>query len=148
MGVGAFSRRLVQINRHSEHTLSIPHQREVNPRVFELAFLDLDGTLLNPAGAVTPRARAAVGALAAHGVKVILASGRPPRMVRSLQADLGLDGPAICYNGALVSASAGGGTLWECRLSREIALTALDLLRDRKSVVEGNSVDDRGGRMN
>lgn len=97
--------------------------------MYELAFIDLDGTLLDPAGLVTLRARAALDALAARGVRVILASGRPPRMVRRFQADLGLDGPAICYNGAFVSAAAGGGALWEYRVPREIALAALGILR-------------------
>ena len=114
---------IIPQRRHAKNT-------EVGCGVYELAFIDLDGTLLDPAGAVTSRARDALTALAAHGVRVILASGRPPRMVRRFQADLGLDGPAICYNGAFVSAARVGGTLWECRLSRENALAALDVSRD------------------
>lgn len=97
--------------------------------MYALAFIDLDGTLLDPTGAVTSRARDALAALTAHGVRVILASGRPPRMVRRFQIELGLDGPAICYNGAFISAAPRGGTFWECRLSRKVSLLALNILR-------------------
>jgi Cof subfamily protein (haloacid dehalogenase superfamily) len=100
--------------------------------MFRLAFIDLDGTLLNPDGAVSPRTKRALAALAERGVQVILASGRAPRMVRRFQLDLGLSGPAVCYNGALVSASPEGGILWECRLSPDTALAVLAILHRAK----------------
>lgn len=97
--------------------------------MFDLAFIDLDGTLLNSACEVSPRARAAVRDLAARGIYVVLASGRPPRMVRRYQRDLALGGPAICYNGAYISSAPDGGVLWENRLTPADAGAAVDVLR-------------------
>jgi len=53
--------------------------------MFKLVFIDLDNTLLNRSGAITPRSRAAISALVSRGIRVVLASGRPPRMVRRFQ---------------------------------------------------------------
>lgn len=39
---------------------------------------DLDGTLLDPSGSLTPRSAAALQAMAAAGVIVVFATGRPP----------------------------------------------------------------------
>lgn len=66
-----------------------------------LVATDLDGTLLRPDGTVTPRARAALRAARARGIKVVLVTGRPPRGVRRLDlrdcAEV-----AVCANGALL----------------------------------------------
>lgn len=94
-----------------------------------LVFMDLDGTLLDPAGRISPRTRAAVAALLARGVQVILASGRPPRMARWYYAELNLAGPAICYNGALVTEGPDFGTLWERRMPPPVAAAAVAALR-------------------
>jgi 5-amino-6-(5-phospho-D-ribitylamino)uracil phosphatase len=51
-----------------------------------LVAIDLDGTLLN----------------APQGVRVVIASARPPRSVRHIYARLGLDTWTINYNGALI----------------------------------------------
>ena len=100
--------------------------------MFKLVFIDLDNTLLNKSGTVTPRSRAAISALVLRGIRVVLASGRPPRMVRQFQIALNLEGPSICYNGALVSASPSGGVLWERRIPGQAALVILDILRQAK----------------
>ncbi|MGE5551935.1 MAG: Cof-type HAD-IIB family hydrolase [Bacteroidota bacterium] len=97
--------------------------------IFKLAFIDLDGTLLDPRGLVTPRARAALVSLAARGVTVVLATGRPPRLVRRFQDELGLAGPAICYNGGLVVDFKEGVTRHDCRIPGPEARSALDVLR-------------------
>ena len=97
--------------------------------MFNLAFIDLDGTLLDSSCQISPRARAAVRALVARGVRVVLASGRPPRMVRQFQRELALTGAAICYNGAYVSEDPAGGALWERHIPSADARDALALLR-------------------
>jgi len=67
-----------------------------------LVALDLDGTLLDDRKRIDPQTAAAIGSLAADGVKVVIASARPPRSVRAFHAQLGLDTLAINYNGALI----------------------------------------------
>ncbi|MGL5815483.1 MAG: sugar-phosphatase [Aeromonas sp.] len=73
--------------------------------MYKLIALDMDGTLLNPHGQITPRTQAAITAARARGVTVVLTSGRPLEGMTPYLAELGLTGPddyVICYNGALV----------------------------------------------
>jgi Cof subfamily protein (haloacid dehalogenase superfamily) len=67
---------------------------------------DLDGTILIDRGVdgthSTPRLRAALGALQRAGVSVCLASGRMHESIRHIAQDLGVEGPVISYNGAMV----------------------------------------------
>ena len=69
--------------------------------VIRLVATDLDGTLLQPDGTSTPRARAALRAARARGVEVVLVTGRPPRGVRRLELR-GCAEVAVCANGALL----------------------------------------------
>ncbi len=67
-----------------------------------LAVLDIDGTLLDPAGLISARVREAVRAASAAGCLVTLASGRRLWAVRPIVEQLGIDTPVILYNGAIV----------------------------------------------
>ncbi|HEX3358069.1 MAG TPA: Cof-type HAD-IIB family hydrolase [Tepidisphaeraceae bacterium] len=67
-----------------------------------LVAIDLDGTLLDRSKKVSDRAAAALKCLPAAGVKVVIASARPPRSVRHIYQELGLDTWQINYNGALI----------------------------------------------
>ena len=71
------------------------------PATIRLIATDLDGTLLKPDGTVSPRARAALRAARARGLRIVLVTGRPPRGVRSLALGDCAE-VAICANGALV----------------------------------------------
>lgn len=68
----------------------------------KLIALDLDGTLLNAAGELSARTRAAVGALRARGIKLVLSTGRPPRHVEKLATELNLADLVVAYNGAAI----------------------------------------------
>jgi len=70
--------------------------------LYRLMATDIDGTLLNNRLEVTPRTRQAIHALQERGVTLVLSTARPPRTVRTLYQELGLTGPVIAYNGALV----------------------------------------------
>lgn len=72
------------------------------PIKYSLVATDIDGTLLNELHLVTPRTRAAIDALHEQGVQVIPCTGRAPLFVSRLYSDLGLKGPIICSNGAIV----------------------------------------------
>src|SRR6187549_4241335 len=76
-----------------------PRPRE--PRI-KLVAVDLDGTLLSSRKTITPKTHTAIKAAAAAGVKVVLATARPPRSVRTYYEALKLDTPTINYNGALI----------------------------------------------
>lgn len=77
---------------------------------------DLDGTLLDADGALSPRTRAVLDAARERGVHVVAVTGRPPRWLASLAAELG-GGLAVCANGAVV---------WDMGRSRAVAVHALD----------------------
>ncbi|QOV91397.1 Cof-type HAD-IIB family hydrolase [Humisphaera borealis] len=67
-----------------------------------LVAIDLDGTLLTDQKQVSKRTARALAALPSRGVKVVIASARPPRSVKPIYELLGLDTWQINYNGALI----------------------------------------------
>jgi Cof subfamily protein (haloacid dehalogenase superfamily) len=70
-----------------------------------LIVADIDGTILGrDHRAVSPRVRAAVEASVAAGVPVALSTGRPLTSLALIAGPLGLAGPHVAFDGALVSA--------------------------------------------
>jgi 5-amino-6-(5-phospho-D-ribitylamino)uracil phosphatase len=67
-----------------------------------LVAIDLDGTLLDDRKQISAPAGKELSNLSRQGVKVIIASARPPRSVRPIHAALKLDTWQINYNGALI----------------------------------------------
>ncbi len=67
-----------------------------------LVATDVDGTLLDPMDTVTPRTVAAIANARAAGTQVVLATGRPARWIPAAAAAAGLDGYAVCANGAVL----------------------------------------------
>lgn len=67
-----------------------------------LVACDVDGTLLDPIERVTPRTRAVVDRVVAAGVPLVLVTGRPPRWIPPVVAQLGHAGLAVCANGAVI----------------------------------------------
>jgi Cof subfamily protein (haloacid dehalogenase superfamily) len=66
-----------------------------------LVLADVDGTLVTEEKVLTDRAKAAVRALKAAGVRFAITSGRPPRGMAMLFDDLALDTPIAGFNGGL-----------------------------------------------
>lgn len=69
---------------------------------YRLAAIDLDETLLGPDHRIAARNAAAIHALAARGVECVIASGRMHEATTRYAEELGLAGPIISYNGAMV----------------------------------------------
>lgn len=68
-----------------------------------LVALDLDGTLVDTRTLVIDsRDAAALRRAVSLGMPVVLATARWPASARQFQQELGIDGPLICHNGALV----------------------------------------------
>jgi HAD superfamily hydrolase (TIGR01484 family) len=65
----------------------------------KLVAIDLDGTLLNDSKEVAEHTVAALKGLPRRGVRVVIASARPPRSVKRFHDLLGLDTLSIHYNG-------------------------------------------------
>jgi Cof subfamily protein (haloacid dehalogenase superfamily) len=87
-----------------------------------LVAIDLDGTLLNSAKQVTDVTAAILrDARKTHGLRVVLASARPPRSTLPFYRQLDLDTPMINYNGALVYDPPSQMVLLHRPLSLEVA---------------------------
>lgn len=93
----------------------------------------MDGTLLDPSGRITPASASALRALAARGLKIILASGRMTARVIPFIRELGLPLDLVSFNGAEVREYRDGE--WHPVLSRQISARTRDevfaLCRDR-----------------
>jgi Cof subfamily protein (haloacid dehalogenase superfamily) len=63
---------------------------------------DVDGTLLDPTDVVTPRTTSVIKRVLATGTPFVLVSGRPPRWIPRVAAAAGVDGYAVCGNGAVL----------------------------------------------
>ena len=107
--------------------------------------LDLDGTLLNPAGTVEPGDAAAVRDVLAAGHHVMIATARPPRISRSIGEALGLTAPMVHYNGALLT-GVGGAVLNRKPLDARVASEAAAAARAQfpHVVVDVEVVDHQG----
>jgi Cof subfamily protein (haloacid dehalogenase superfamily) len=73
-----------------------------------------------------PRTRDAIARVRAHGVHVIVVTGRMFRAVRPYLEQAGLDDPVICYQGAVVADPVTGEFLRHVPIPREVALEAID----------------------
>jgi Cof subfamily protein (haloacid dehalogenase superfamily) len=78
----------------------VPHTS--HPPAYRLVVLDLDGTLLDSAARLSAGNAAAVAACLAAGVTVALATGKLFVSVRHMVEVLGLGGPQILNNGAVI----------------------------------------------
>src|SRR5204863_7854062 len=92
--------------------------------------VDLAGTLLNDPKQVTDRTAAACAALPARGIKVVIASARPPRSVRHIYKLLNLDTWQINYNGALIWDESTQSPIFHRPLAQGVARRIIDDARD------------------
>ena len=93
---------------------------------FDIVALDLDFTLLNDDHAINPRNLAAVGRCRDLGVKVVVVSGRMYCSTLPYARALGVDTPAITYNGAYVKRESSGDILLNEALDVSAARELID----------------------
>lgn len=98
--------------------------------MYKLIALDVDGTLLNPEGQITPRVRAAIQAATEAGCIITLATGRRHRPARAIANDLGIKVPLILYSGTLIYDTAQEKALLHRPLERNFVAAALSFLRE------------------
>ncbi|GEA81651.1 HAD family hydrolase [Cellulomonas uda] len=99
-------------------------------RAPRLLATDLDGTLLDPAGAVSPRTAAALRAAEDAGIEVVFVTARPPRWLSDLASHVAGHGVAICANGAAVVEVATGRVLAENGMPATLVGALARRLRD------------------
>lgn len=91
--------------------------------MIKLIALDLDGTLTDDKKNITPHTLEALMQVQRQGVRVVLASGRPPFGMRPLARQLHLEqygGIILCYNGGHVEDCATGEVYVERQLPEDI----------------------------
>ncbi len=98
--------------------------------MYKLIALDIDGTLLDPAGQVRPRVRQAVRQAVKAGVVVTLATGRRHRSARLVAQSIGLATPLILYSGSLVYDPGQEQALLHRPLSPAFVSAGIGLLRE------------------
>ena len=105
--------------------------------------MDLDGTARSRRLGITPGVRDAIEGARARGVRVCVATGRMWRSAAPWLRTLGVDPPAILYNGGQVLDFATGHTLYERRLLPAAARTVLALIRRDPEVQPHLYLNDR-----
>lgn len=110
---------------------------------YRLVVIDLDGTARSRRLGITPGVRDAIAAARARGVRVCVATGRMWRSAEPWIRVLGVDPPAILYNGGQVLDFETKRTLYERRLPSAAARAALELIRRDPDVQPHLYVDGR-----
>jgi hydroxymethylpyrimidine pyrophosphatase-like HAD family hydrolase len=101
---------------------------------FRLIATDIDGTLIRYGGQASSRTLAALRAAEAAGVAVVLVTGRPPRTARIIADALGMQGPTICANGALIVEMPAFNVLRDVRIE---GVLAASLVADLTASIPG-----------
>lgn len=90
-------------------------------RHIRLVATDLDGTLLDPRGCVTPRTRAAIQALTDSGTTLALATARRWTGAALAASLFDFRGPVIVFDGAMIRSYPDGKILSHAPLDRMVA---------------------------
>jgi Cof subfamily protein (haloacid dehalogenase superfamily) len=106
-----------------------------------LVATDVDGTLLNPTDEVPPRAAAVIGRLVAGGTAFVLVTGRPPRWIPPVVAQLPMARLAVCANGGVLYDAVEDRVVWARTIDPatlvELAAAVTATLPGSRLAVEG-----------
>lgn len=94
---------------------------------YKLIAADMDGTLLNDSGEITPKTVAAIKEAVSRGVVFTISTGRPIQGVDKYNVLLNLNAPIITYNGAMIVRSDTREVLFSKTLLCDDALRILNI---------------------
>ena len=100
--------------------------------MIRLIALDLDGTLLDPAGRITQASKDAIARARAAGVRVVLNTGRPIQEAVWFAGEAGCDALLSCLGGTAVVDGVRGETLRRWDMPEESGRRALELCLGRE----------------
>jgi Cof subfamily protein (haloacid dehalogenase superfamily) len=95
----------------------------------KLVAIDLDGTLLDQSKQVSEQTAGALRCVSDSGAKIVIASARPPRSVRHIYRQLGLDTWQINYNGALIWDEPGSSVIFHKPMPGDLVRAMISLAR-------------------
>ena len=93
---------------------------------YKFAAADMDGTLLNDENEITPYTVEIIRRAVSQGLIFSICTGRPIQGVERYQKQLGIQGPVITYNGAMILDSADGCVLYKQELEADDARLVLE----------------------
>ncbi len=113
-------------------------------KTFDLVAVDLDGTLLDDSRRLSCGTEQTIRNVRNRGVRVVIASARPPRTVRDIYTALELDTLQINYNGALIHDPLTGRRIHYQPLDGELAMTiAADARKHAADIVVSVEILDK-----
>ncbi len=95
--------------------------------MYKLLVTDIDGTLLNNAKEITQPTRQGIYDIIEKGVKFVIATGRVYPAAKWPYIDLGIEGPIITCNGALIKDTKTGEIIYEKPLETSLARRVSDI---------------------
>jgi Cof subfamily protein (haloacid dehalogenase superfamily) len=95
---------------------------------YKLLVVDIDGTLLDRNGALSPEDREALVRVSRSGIRVSLSTGRASQACRKLIDELSLDGYHMFFDGALVSDPITGQEVYAQPISTALARQIVEFI--------------------
>ncbi len=109
---------------------------------YRLIVSDMDDTLLNERGLLSPATIEAIEAARAAGAELVLASGRMPCAMRAFSKQLGVTLPMIAYNGAELIDPNTDESLYRLYVSTELSLELIRYCEELGLHVQAYDGDD------
>lgn len=101
--------------------------------MYKLVAIDLDGTMLNKYGIVTPKTKEEIQKAIKKGVEIVIASGRPIDSIKAIAKEIGARNYFIAGNGAIIYDIQKGEIIYDKFLNQE---KVLEIIR----ICEENSI--------
>lgn len=98
--------------------------------MYKMIAIDLDGTLLNSFGEITPKTKDVLRKAIEKGIKVVLASGRPVSAIENIANEIGSKEYLISGNGALVYDMRENKVVYDKFLTKEQVLEIVDICEE------------------
>lgn len=98
--------------------------------MYKIVAIDLDGTLLNSYGEITPKTKEVLKKAIEKGVQVVLASGRPVSAIENIANEIGAEEYLISGNGALVYDIKEKEVVYDKFLTKEQVLEIVDICEE------------------
>ncbi|WP_028987742.1 Cof-type HAD-IIB family hydrolase [Thermicanus aegyptius] len=101
---------------------------------YKMVLIDLDGTTLTDDKRITARTQKILEHLDAHGIPVVIATGRAIYSIRDLFRHISLRSPVIALNGSIIYKGV-RGNVWEYEeFGNELLTEILDTLKKRTEI--------------